>query len=79
MPSQPSWAWRWPLSRRCWPSRPVLVAAVTVTCGAALVQGLGRTDAAGVAWAAVVLGCETGFTLLAIQVLGRHGQWGVAV
>jgi drug/metabolite transporter (DMT)-like permease len=57
----------------------VLVAAVTVTCGAALVQGLGRTDAAGVAWAAVVLGCETGFTLLAIPVLGRHGPWGVSV
>jgi len=61
------------------PSRPVLVAAVTVTCGAALVQGLGRTDAAGIAWAAVVLGCETGFTLLAIPVLGRHGPWGVSV
>lgn len=61
------------------PSRAVLAAAVTVTCGAALVQGVGRTDAAGVAWAAVVLGCETGFTLLAIPVLGRHGPWGVSV
>ena len=61
------------------PSRPVLAAAGTVTCGAALVQGVGRTDGAGVAWAAVVLGCETGFTLLAIPVLGRHGPWGVSV
>ena len=61
------------------PNRAVLAAAFTVTCGAALVQGVGRTDAAGVAWAAVVLGCETGFTLLAIPVLGRHGPWGVSV
>ena len=61
------------------PGRPVLAAAVTVTCGAALVQGVGRTDAIGIAWAAVVLGSETGFTLLAIPVLGRHGPWGVSV
>ena len=27
----------------------------------------------------MVLGCETGFTLLAIPVLGRHGPWGVSV
>jgi DNA/RNA-binding domain of Phe-tRNA-synthetase-like protein/drug/metabolite transporter (DMT)-like permease len=60
--------------------RPSLVAAaLLITCGAALVQGLGRTDAIGVAWAAVVFGCEAGFTLLAIPVLGRHGPWGVSV
>jgi drug/metabolite transporter (DMT)-like permease len=60
--------------------RPALVAAaVVVTCGAALVQGLGRTDAIGIAWAAVVVGCEAAFTLLAIPVLGRHGPWGVSV
>ena len=60
--------------------RPVVVAAAfVVTCGAALVQGLGRTDAAGVAWAAVVFGCEAAFTLLALPVLGRHGPWGVSV
>ena len=50
-------------------------AALVVTCGAALVQGLGRTDGLGVAWAAVVFGCEAAFTLLAIPVLGRHGPW----
>ena len=33
----------------------------------------------GVAWAAVVFGCEAAFTLLAIPVLGRHGPWGVSV
>ena len=60
--------------------RPSLVAAaLVVTCGAGLVQGLGRTDAIGVAWAVVVFGCEAAFTLLAIPVLGRHGPWGVSV
>ena len=60
--------------------RPVLVAAaLVVTCGSALVQGTGRTDAVGVAWAVVVFGCEAAFTLLAIPVLGRHGPWGVSV
>lgn len=57
----------------------VLAAALVVTCGAALVQGLGRADAVGLAWAAVVLVCEAGFTLLAVPVLGRHGPWGVSV
>jgi drug/metabolite transporter (DMT)-like permease len=56
-----------------------VAAALVVTCGAALVQGVGRTDAVGVAWAAVVFGCEAAFTLLALPVLGRHGAWGVSV
>jgi len=56
-----------------------VAAALVVTCGAALVQGLGRTDGVGVAWAVVVFGCEAAFTLLAIPVLGRHGPWGVSV
>ncbi|UQU62189.1 DMT family transporter [Couchioplanes caeruleus] len=61
------------------PSRTVLVAAVVVTSGAALVQGLGRTDAAGLAWASVAFACEAAFTLLAVPVLGRHGPVGVSV
>jgi drug/metabolite transporter (DMT)-like permease len=61
------------------PSPVVLIAAATVTGGAALVQGLGRSDALGLGWAAVVFGCEAGFTLLAVPVLGRHGPWGVSV
>jgi drug/metabolite transporter (DMT)-like permease len=61
------------------PSPVVLLAALIVTCGAALVQGVGRSDLAGLAWAAVVLGCEAGFTLLAVPVLRRHGPWGVSV
>jgi drug/metabolite transporter (DMT)-like permease len=57
----------------------LVAAALVVTCGAGLVQGLGRADAVGVAWAVVVFGCEAAFTLLAIPVLGRHGPWGVSV
>ncbi|UQX04266.1 DMT family transporter [Streptomyces sp. RerS4] len=68
-----------PLLERRAPNRRVLVAAPVVVAGAVLVEGTGRTDAAGVAWAALALGCEAGFTLLALPVLGRHGAWGVSV
>jgi drug/metabolite transporter (DMT)-like permease len=61
------------------PQQRVLLAAGVVTIGAALVQGLGRSDAVGLAWALVVLCCEAAFTLLAVPVLGRHGPWGVSV
>lgn len=61
------------------PSPVVLVAALVVTRGAALVQGVGRSDGTGLAWAGVVLACEAGFTLLAVPVLRRHGPWGVSV
>ncbi|HET9167907.1 MAG TPA: DMT family transporter [Actinospica sp.] len=61
------------------PSRRVLIAAVAVTAGSALVEGTGHTDAAGLGWAAVALVCEAAFTLLAVPVLPRHGAWGVSV
>jgi drug/metabolite transporter (DMT)-like permease len=61
------------------PRPTVIAAALLVTAGAALVQGLGRSDPTGIAWAAVVFACEAGFTLLAIPVLGRLGPWGVSV
>jgi drug/metabolite transporter (DMT)-like permease len=61
------------------PRARVLLAAVVVTTGAVLVEGVGRTDALGVLWAAVVFATEAGFTLLAVPVLGRHGPWGVSV
>ncbi|MFE2880505.1 EamA family transporter [Streptomyces roseus] len=61
------------------PSRRLLGAAVVVVAGAVLVEGTGRTDAAGVAWAALALACEAAFTLLAVPVLRRHGPWGVSV
>lgn len=61
------------------PSRRVLLAAPVVVAGAVLVEGTGRTDAAGVGWAALALGCEAGFTLLAVPVLRPHGAWGVSL
>jgi drug/metabolite transporter (DMT)-like permease len=61
------------------PAGRILTAAVVVTIGAILVQGLGRTDATGLFWAAVTFGCEAAFTLLAVPVLGRHGPLGVSV
>lgn len=68
-----------PLLEGSRPRAVVVAAGFVVTCGAALVQGLGRGDAIGVGWAAVVFGCEAAFTLLAVPVLGRHGPWGVSV
>ena len=68
-----------PLLERSRPAPRAVMAAVVLTCGAALVQGLGRCNAAGFGWAAVVFGCEAAFTLLAMPVLGRHGPVGVSV
>ena len=68
-----------PLLEGTRPRAAAITAALVVTCGAGLVQGLGRADATGLAWAVAVFGCEAAFTLLAIPVLGRHGPWGVSV
>lgn len=68
-----------PLAEGRTPTRAVTFAAVVVTSGAALVQGTGRSDRLGLAWAALILGCEAAFTLLAVPVLRRHGAWGVSV
>lgn len=57
----------------------VLLAALVVTAGALLVQGVGRSDAMGLVWALVALVCEAGFTLLAVPLMGRHGPWGISV
>lgn len=61
------------------PAVAVVGAALVVTVGAALVQGGGRSDLTGLAWAGVVLVCEAAFTLMAVPVLRRHGPWGVSV
>ena len=61
------------------PRRSTVLAAVVVTVGGVLVEGAGRTDAAGIGWAVVTLLCEASFTLLAVPVLRRHGAWGVSV
>lgn len=68
-----------PLLERRRLSPVVLAAALVVTCGAALVTGVGRSDGLGLAWAVVVLCCAAGFGLLAAPVLRRHGPWGVSV
>jgi drug/metabolite transporter (DMT)-like permease len=68
-----------PLMEGSRPRPGTLAAAVTVTCGAGLVQGVGRSDAIGIAWAFVVFASECGFTLLAMPVLRRHGPAGVSV
>ncbi len=68
-----------PLQHGYRPRPVVVVAAVLVTTGAGLVEGIGRTDGVGIAWAVVVFACEAGFTLLAVPVLGRLGPWGVSV
>jgi drug/metabolite transporter (DMT)-like permease len=68
-----------PLAEHQAPGRRILLAALVVTGGSVLVAGAGRADAIAVAWAAVVLLCESAFTLLAVPVLPRHGPWGVSV
>jgi drug/metabolite transporter (DMT)-like permease len=67
-----------PLLQGMRPRRYVVLAAIVVTCGAALVDGLGRSDALGLGFAVVVFGCEAAFTLLAVPVLGRLGPVGVS-
>lgn len=68
-----------PLAARRRPAPLVVVAAVIVTAGAVLVEGGGRTDAAGLAYALLVLVTEVGFTLLAVPVLDRLGPWAVSM
>jgi drug/metabolite transporter (DMT)-like permease len=68
-----------PLQQKRRPNPGVLAAALVVTCGAGLVQGVGRSDAIGLGWAVVVLATEAGFTLLAVPLLARHGAVGVSV
>ena len=68
-----------PLTAGKRPTPSVVLAALVVSVGAVLVQGGGRTDAAGLGWALVVLLTEVGFTLLAVPVLGRLGPWAVSL
>lgn len=66
------------IATRTFPARTVILGATVVTTGAILVQGFGRTDAAGIGYALLVLVCEAGFTLLAVPVLRRLGAFGVS-
>ncbi|MET8519871.1 DMT family transporter [Nocardioides sp. NBC_00163] len=66
------------VATRTLPARTVIIGAMVVTAGAVVVEGFGRTDAAGVGYALLVLVCEAGFTLLAVPVLPRLGAFGVS-
>jgi drug/metabolite transporter (DMT)-like permease len=68
-----------PLLEHRAPRRRTLLAALVVTSGSIVVEGAGRTNVIGVAWAILVLACEAAFTLLAVPVLPRHGSWGTSV
>lgn len=68
-----------PLAAGARPTALVVGAAVVVTAGAAVVQGGGRTDGEGLAWALVVLLTEAAFTLLAVPVLHALGAWSVSL
>lgn len=68
-----------PLLEGSRPGTRVLLSACVVTAGAAMVQGFGRSDAVGLAWAVLVLACEAGFTLLAVPVLRRLGPVGTSI
>lgn len=68
-----------PLAAGSRPAPAVVLAALVVTAGVVLIHGGGRTDAAGVGWAALVLVADVAFTLLAVPVLGRLGPWAVSL
>jgi len=57
---------------------PLLVASCAVAAGAAMVQGGGRSDLAGIGLSLLALGGESAFTLLSLPVLGRLGAFSVA-
>ncbi|OBC17079.1 hypothetical protein A5784_24785 [Mycobacterium sp. 852013-50091_SCH5140682] len=61
------------------PTTRLLAAALVVSAGAVIVEGLGKADTVGLLWTLVVFACEAGFTLLAVPVLGSHGAAGVSV
>jgi drug/metabolite transporter (DMT)-like permease len=68
-----------PLAGRRRVPRGVVLGAAAVVAGAVIVVGGGHSDAAGIAFAAVALGGECGFTLLSLPVLSRLGAMSVAL
>ncbi|MEO7398277.1 MAG: DMT family transporter [Ilumatobacteraceae bacterium] len=67
-----------PLTQRRPPPLRLVGAALAVVIGAAIVQGGGRTDLAGLLWSLLALAGEAGFTLLAMPVLSRLGPFTIA-
>ncbi|WP_419992962.1 DMT family transporter [Streptomyces boninensis] len=55
------------------PTRAVLAGAVLVALGALVVQGMGRTDLAGVIYSVLALLGETGFALIAVPLVAPLG------
>src|SRR6266545_4813850 len=61
------------------PSARVVGGACFVAAGAAVVEGFGRADAAALAWSAVALACEVGFTVVAVPVLRTISPLGLSL
>src|SRR6266545_7361722 len=61
------------------PSARVVGGACFVAAGAAVVEGFGRADAAALAWSAVALACEVGFTVVAAPVLRTISPLGLSL
>jgi drug/metabolite transporter (DMT)-like permease len=68
-----------PLSAGRGPRPALLVCAALVVGGVALVEGTGRTTAAGTLWAVGALAGEVAFTLLAAPLLPRLGPLSVSL
>ncbi|WP_406285879.1 DMT family transporter [Embleya sp. NBC_00896] len=60
------------------PRAPVVLSALVVVAGAAIVQGFGGATALGLLFACGVAVCEMGFTLIAVPLLPRLGAWRIA-
>lgn len=68
-----------PALERRRPTLPVLAGACLAAAGAAAVEGFGMADAAALAWSAVALACEVGFTVVAEPVLRTISPLGLSL
>jgi drug/metabolite transporter (DMT)-like permease len=68
-----------PALERRRPAPLVVGGALVVAAGAAVVEGYGTADAAALAWSAVALVCEVGFTVVAAPVLRTVSPLGLSL
>jgi drug/metabolite transporter (DMT)-like permease len=68
-----------PLQERRRPAVRVVAGACLVAGGAAVVEGFGTADGAALAWSAVALACEVGFTVVAAPVLRTISPLGLSL
>jgi drug/metabolite transporter (DMT)-like permease len=68
-----------PALERRRPAPLVVGGACVVAAGAAAVEGYGTADAAALAWSAVALACEVGFTVVAAPVLRTISPLGLSL